>query len=678
MKQAAVFAVAALAWMPAAAASRIPVPSPMGWVIETAEYSGELKDQIARMEGKFTIRILNDGWVEVPLPIQGATITAVTVDKRGDGHIAPRGDTYVFAASRKGVYKVIVKFAHRLAQDPQYEGVELGIPQATFSSLSLFVPRKEIDLRPADQLYAEVQSETIRNGVRLTARLGASSRIDVRWRTKPAAPVKVEPILYGEVHTLASLEEQLVRVLTVINYRAAQGQARELIVRVPAGVNILNVRGAGIDDWRVADGEAQKTLTVTLASPLQDGYYQLVLEAEQVIETDSATYALPEIALEGVKQERGYIAVARTGSLELAPELVEGLNRVDVKELPEMLRAAGASPATLAFKYHQHPYRVTLALTRYQDHAVLTAIAEQGELVTVVSGQGELLTRATYLIRANKKQFLEVRLPEGASLWSCLVGRRSVKPAEGQGGKLLIPLDGMSEVSAIPVELVYFERRDAFRGVGQARLQGPTLDVPTTVANWLIYAPNELKFLRMSGNVERGAADGQFVEEPFEPIMLASLPAAEEPMRYRENESKDEKRLKLGWFGKSRRAVDQAVNGIVGDKEAYELERQELDLQNAAAPAAKAALEGGIGGRMDARDVVSELSSLSDRGILPLKVRLPKSGTVYRFNRLMTAEEGLQLDATFVHLQLPWLPAAAAGMLAMPLGGLALAKFHRG
>ena len=68
---------------------------------------------------------------------------------------------------------------------------------------------------------------------------------------------------------------------------------------------------------------------------------------------------------------------------------------------------------------------------------------------------------------------------------------------------------------------------------------------------------------------------------------------------------------------------------------------------------------------------------LQETGILPLKIRLPKSGTVYRFNRLMTTQDALKLDATFVHLPTPWVPFAAFGLLLVPVGGVAVTRFRR-
>ncbi|MBI3011575.1 MAG: hypothetical protein HYY58_03690, partial [Candidatus Omnitrophica bacterium] len=503
-----VMMVGLLGWGEVSHATVLPYPeASAGWVIEAADYTGEVKDQIARLEVRYTVRVIRDGWTEIPLAL-GMTVTDIKLEKKvGEAYLRPQGNTYVLATTQKGTYTVRVKGSTRLAQESQFEGLQLGIPQATFSTLALIVPRKDVELRLEDQLYVESRPEASRGGVKLMAKFGAADRIDLRWRTKPVTPVKIEPVIYGEVNTMVTIEEQLARLSSIIDYRMAQGEIKELKVQLPLGINVLNVRGASIEDWHVADTQGHKTLTVTLGFALKDTTYRLVVEGEETMKETASDYGLPEIHLLGVKQERGYLAVAREGSIELAPATTEGINRVDVRELPDLLRAAAGSPAILAFKYHQHPYRVTMSLTRHRDHPVLAAIAERGELVTVLSRQGELLTRATYLIKANKKQFVEVKLPAGATLWSCIVGGKSVKPVEGKEGTLLIPLDAMADgANTTPVEIVYFEQRPKLIRIGHVKLQGPTLDVPTTVANWSLYAPREIRFLNMSGNMDRGAA----------------------------------------------------------------------------------------------------------------------------------------------------------------------------
>ena len=66
-----------------------------------------------------------------------------------------------------------------------------------------------------------------------------------------------------------------------------------------------------------------------------------------------------------------------------------------------------------------------------------------------------------------------------------------------------------------------------------------------------------------------------------------------------------------------------------------------------------------------------------DAGILPLKIRLPKAGDVYRFNRLMTAEDALTLDATFVRLPTNWIALAGIGLLLVGGAGVMTLRIRR-
>ena len=79
------------------------------------------------------------------------------------------------------------------------------------------------------------------------------------------------------------------------------------------------------------------------------------------------------------------------------------------------------------------------------------------------------------------------------------------------------------------------------------------------------------------------------------------------------------------------------------------------------------------------KDMWQEMAArMQDTGILPLTIRLPKSGTRHAFNRLMTAQEALELNVTYVNLPVTILPFVSVGMLLLgSISGLAWAKFLR-
>ncbi len=663
-------------------------PARPSWVIERAEYTGQIDGQIARIHGSLKIRVLGRDGAEFRIDFPGAVVTRVDVPGSSGAHLLPDpSGGYRFIASRKGSYPLTVELSTRLVRDGANEGVAFGLPEAAFSTLTLDVPDRKLALRESDALYAERVEGAPTGRARIRAALASRSQVDLAWHLETAAPTPVEPIVHGDVATLVSLEDQLARLQAIIDYRVIPGSMRQLSVRVPADVRVLAVRGALIDEWRVTempgtDGTpGAQRLDVTLTSPIPPSGYRLAIDAEHAIPsaesaalasrlasaqgTPSAQgsaspqpgYTVPEISLIGVKQERGHVAIASEGNVEVSPATVDGATRIDVRELPETLRSSPAAPVLLAFRYYQHPYALALGVVRHKDRAVLNAIAEQAELATVVSRQGERLTRAAYAIRANKRQFLGVALPESATLWSCIVASRSVKPVDGEHGQLLVPLAGGEADRPVLVELVYFEQRPQTGTVGQLSLQGPMLDVPTTVANWLLYAPAEMRLLRTSGNLDIGAALSGYLDEPMafaaEPAPLpASVSAQSESSAIfcrRELSARAAKRAMVTdeWKGDHPAMNAQAapaMQSIDDRSDGYEAGKlKELD-----------ALVGSMAARMQ------------EAGVLPLKIRLPNSGRVHRFHRLMTTQEPLRIDATVLLLPRPL--AAASGHIAGWLG----------
>ncbi len=654
----------------------LPPTQPIPWVIESADYTGKVVDRIAKLQSVLSIEVLQDGWVQVPLTLNGATITKVElIKKAGEAHVAPDPATtgqYVLMASRKGAYKVKIEFSIRLYQDSQYEGVIVGIPQASFSTLSLTVPRKDVELRESDQLYVERHPDGKVGGVTLKASLASVQQLDVRWMTKPTAPVKLEPMVYGEVATLAMLQEQLARITAIVDYRVSQGDVKSFTVHLPKGVQVLNVRGAGIDDWRVKESEDHQVLDVALNFTLKDTTYRLLIEGEQTLQAKQPTYQVPEFTLIGIKQERGQLAIAAEGNLETTAGMMDGLTRIDVKEVSDTLRSSTTVPIILAFRYHQHPYNATVTLTHYEDLPVLNAIAEQGNLVTVLSREGQRLTRAVYAVRANKKQFLGVFLPEGATLWSCLVDSRSVKPVNGTKQELLVPLASSKGAEQIVVvELVYFEQQHVLEGVGQLQLQGPTLDIPTTIANWVVYAPAQMKWLRTAGNLERGLSPVAFLDDP----VFQTVAYADELRETGERRS---------FNGAAGAMMEKLADGTKSMKRTFAKSRLAQSEWHGGEPSAAAPEEEKFDQRNDKDNVASNMEALmsqrqQDAGILPLKIRIPRAGHTHQFSRLMTSGEALMLRTTYVNLPdwLPFLLGFMGGVGMLGLGAIGFARLRK-
>ena len=298
----------------------------------------------------------------------------------------------------------------------------------------------------------------------------------------------------AEVKVLGTLEEETLRMIALVDIHLLQGQLKILTFDLPAGLAITAVRGIPIDDWKASSQEKTQRVTVTLSEPLKVGAARLIVEAEQPVSSSTGSVTLPSLVPVGAKRLTGIVALATGTSMELKDPAMEGLSRIDVREIPAELRSLAISLVVMGFRYQQSPYRVTATLYRPEELAVLVAIAESGELHTVLTPTGEAITRAIYQVRNNKKSSLGVILPKGATLWSVLVDCKAVKPAAGPNGQILIPLAaGRGPEAVFPVEMVYVEKYLPFEWLGKAVYQGPVLDIPVTVSRWHLFLPEEIR-----------------------------------------------------------------------------------------------------------------------------------------------------------------------------------------
>ena len=113
-------------------------------------------------------------------------------------------------------------------------------------------------------------------------------------------------------------------------------------------------------------------------------------------------------------------------------------------------------------------------------------------------------------MRNSRKQFLRLRLPEGAEVWSAFVDGRAEKPAlsdaeeTGEGRTVLLKIVHSTE--GFPVRLVYASEGSSFGGLGVARGSLPRPDILVTHTRWDVYLPDGMSYRTASTNMDRVAS----------------------------------------------------------------------------------------------------------------------------------------------------------------------------
>ncbi|KJE95791.1 hypothetical protein CAOG_08955 [Capsaspora owczarzaki ATCC 30864] len=299
---------------------------------------------------------------------------------------------------------------------------------------------------------------------------------------KAAAPAPVAQALplhatVDQQH-LVAVGESLVLVTSQLEYTILNGSMAVFELCLDADLRIVNVDTASngvlrkwdtttvhpddpsYSEFDVAAGDAaepstavakgkkrglpRQILKVLLEYGVEDKF-ELRVTAEKQLPATSCKFVVPTFRhVRGpVSREKGTLAVEATTSVEVeqVPGGAVGVGLLDVAELPASLKTRAANPILLAYKFLTPTYEIELDVKKHADVDVLMASIDSAQFDATVTDEGKTMYRLAFEIRNTQKQYLRITLPADGEVWSTTVGDKAVKPArDNLTGELLIPL----------------------------------------------------------------------------------------------------------------------------------------------------------------------------------------------------------------------------------------------
>jgi hypothetical protein len=607
-----------------------PAPPPVNFALTACQATVVVGPDQARAQVRLElgVQVLNpDAWVEVPIIAEGVALARFDIDGRPASVFSKDGHQRV-ALRGEGRHSLSLEYLAAVGDNRGSHYAYLRFPQAPVIALDMVVPRPGVDFNVPGAVVRAID----RTGgqTRLRAALERGTDLGVTW-FKQIELGDRETKIFGELRTLLSVGEGTVRGTAIAAYTIHGRGADAFRVALPAGITVLDVSAQGMRDWTVETGKAggpERVLVVRL-NYVARGSYELQVAFEQEIKgAGGVTIAAPDLALVDVIRERGYIAVAAATNVEISPgDGLKNATPVDPAELPPDLVALAGQPVLYAFKYLAHPVDIALKVVKHDDLAVKRTIVESARLYTYLSPEEHLITSARYSVKNNRKQYLELAMPDGAEPWGAYLEGRPVKAAKSATGKVLVPLkktatDAGGELAPFDVELVYYQPRPGGFW-GRRRFVAPALDVDALEVQWHLFLPRHRRYGGFAGNLH-----------PDEEIdRLADLRGVE-----------------------SRQGADQ-VESAQSKRELNKRDRLENDLKDLSAdeaagdmPAAPPPAE--MKERGYARSLTQPSNVYSDvvgglaggggvaRGVLPVRIGIPTDGVRLSFaGRLLTADE---------------------------------------
>ena len=476
--------------------------APVAFALSSARYNGQVvlddgEPASAVFRARFRVENLKKRgqWIRVPLLPGDVAVRSATMDGR-PAPILLENRQYKLVTDRAGAFDVEVEFAVAVAARDGSTGFQFPLMPSGATDLVLSVPASEaLDFKVAN---AKLTSDRRLGGNRVVeATLPASGQLSVQWQREIPEVQEQEPRIYSQVDTLVGVGDGLLTARVTLQQSILFAGVDRFQAQIPEGMTVLDVRGAGLRDWTVAD-DGVLTAELNYAA---EGAYALTIELERLLE-DAASVEAPVVVPLGVERAKGFVGVQPRSNVELTSGELQGATPVDVRTLPASIVGVTGQPVLLGFKYLGADADIPLQIGEHDEVEVLVTLLDQADATTMFTADGRRLTSVKYQVRNNRRQFLRLGLPDGAELWSASVGGRSVQPAVSGDGRLLIPLvrsqASGGSLAAFGVEVVYVEEGESPSRAGRGEFVAtlPAADAPTTYVAWTVYAPSEAKIRR--------------------------------------------------------------------------------------------------------------------------------------------------------------------------------------
>lgn len=488
-------------------------PPPVTLVFGTADLSVTAGKDSLKVQCNTMFSSFHGGWNEISLIGTQAALNEVKVDG-SDMPVYTKEGKYTIIHKGAGKHTLTFTYLVSAKRSGNTTLASLLLPPSSSSNLKLSVPYTGINIQVNPSMGGTTSVEENRSIFKGT--LPAGELVQVSWSLTAAnnnknTRINVKPRIYAQVNHLVSVSVGAVQIISQINLSMVRGKTDNFSFLAPKDLEILEVKSDKLQTWTQEEGKNGKNISVILTEKVE-GNVQVTVISEKPLKNISSVWTAPFIQVTGAEQEKGFIACEAKTSLEMKSAEEQDINRIDVKELPTALDNMATSPVILAYRYYKHPFVLSIETEKHEELPVLSATIDSAQAITFVNDEGVGLTKVIYQMKNNLKQFLQIRLPEGAEIMNAFVAGYPVKPVKPSGSKdnrtVLIPLRKSeagqdASLNSFAVEISYKSKSGSFSFLGSKSEFLPSCDVQISEYYWTVYLPEDNRVISFAGNMKR-------------------------------------------------------------------------------------------------------------------------------------------------------------------------------
>ncbi|MEI8246417.1 MAG: hypothetical protein WCI51_11330 [Lentisphaerota bacterium] len=425
--------------------------------------TGGINDENAGFTLSF--KIIADGKAEIPVISGDVCGTgAPEVSCKGsfwkfwksspEGRIETKNSGYYLYCPEAGEYEVKMTFAAKIVKDGVSRTCSFYLLPAVTRNIRLTLSGQNTDAKVTDApgFPSEVKTEngiTIYNGI-----LQPAGSCTVNWKKiisgTEVLSAGVEANIVGAVQTGA------VKFNSRFEYKVFQGRLSSLQLFVPKDVNVLEITGQDIREWRTEPAKDGSIVKVELLKE-QEKTYTLLVQAEKILTGFPCQFNFQPIVPKNVMRFGGMMRLGAGRGVKLIVQNTPGLVQVDSATIMPQLPA-------YAFLLN-NPYTYTFSTPDLS----LTALADNitpyytGEVnCSTVCGDRTVSVRLDCVIDVRDAPVKDIRMEYLPEYTFSKVSGDNIRPQDydliSDGARRIVKIPFMSEMTGRVSFSVFFEK----------------------------------------------------------------------------------------------------------------------------------------------------------------------------------------------------------------------------
>ena len=334
---------------------------PPGLTVSDLAVSGSIEGENVTFNLSFVAEV---GQRDMPLVLVEGDVACLSDQFPSGAKLSRNGKKLILTFHSRGRQKVNLEFAGLAVREGDWRHTRFTIPSANTRRLTMFCDRDDLDVNFPGALKVD-RKKNGHEKTEVSAYLGVARDFEVWWKPR-VQQLSGELVVACDANSIAIARVGALRLDSLFSYRVVQGALTKISLALPVGLNVTQVRGADIREWRIDEtASKERDLVVELNRP-QENRYLLQIESERILPEFPCQIDLPVIRPQNVMRTSGFLKVGTDSAIKLIVSKAMGLTQVDQTAFPSVLLnpekpRPQPSRSAFAYQYANMPYSLELS-----------------------------------------------------------------------------------------------------------------------------------------------------------------------------------------------------------------------------------------------------------------------------------------------------------------------------